>query len=109
MVAVDTEKFFVGSEVCTSAVLTSSIFSPLKITPQFRGICGLHLQSVRINQARNRREEASKKILYACFFLGLLFDPEGGGDVFIRNAGLLPTYFKALYPRRQNSLENHFK
>jgi hypothetical protein len=29
--------------------------------------------------------------------------------VFIRNAGLLPTYFKALYPRRQNSLENHFK
>jgi hypothetical protein len=35
--------------------------------------------------------------------LGLLFDPEDGGDMFLRNVGWLSTDCTALYPRRQYS------
>jgi hypothetical protein len=51
---------YVGSEVLTAAVTKSSIFwditpcSPLKVYRCFRGICRLHLQSLRISQARNQ-------------------------------------------------------
>jgi hypothetical protein len=34
----------------------------------------------------------------AAFLFGLLFDPENGGDMFLRNFGFSPTY-KALQPR----------
>jgi hypothetical protein len=37
---------------------------------------------------------------HASFFPGLFFDPEDGGDMFLRNVGLLATDCKALYPRR---------
>jgi hypothetical protein len=33
--------------------------------------------------------------------LGFFFAPEGGGDIFIRNIGLLSTEYTALYPRRK--------
>jgi hypothetical protein len=33
----------------------------------------------------------------------VLFDPEDGGDMFLRNIRLIPTDHVALYPRRQNS------
>jgi hypothetical protein len=32
-----------------------------------------------------------------------LFDPEGGGDMLLRNVGGLSTDYTALYPRRENS------
>jgi hypothetical protein len=35
--------------------------------------------------------------------LCLLFDPEEGGDIFLRNVGWLSTGYTALYPRRWNS------
>jgi hypothetical protein len=35
-------------------------------------------------------------------FLGLFFDPEYGGDMFVRNVGWLSMDYMALYPRRQN-------
>jgi hypothetical protein len=38
----------------------------------------------------------------AGFFLGLLFDPEGGGGMFLRNAGL-STNYAALVPRNPYS------
>jgi hypothetical protein len=37
--------------------------------------------------------------------LGLFFDPEDGGDMFLRNINWLSTDYTALYPRRQNCPE----
>jgi hypothetical protein len=36
----------------------------------------------------------------AGFLLGVIFDPEDGGDIFLRNIGWLSTDYMALYPRR---------
>jgi hypothetical protein len=33
------------------------------------------------------------------FLLGLFFDPEDGGDIFLRNVGEISTDYTALYPR----------
>jgi hypothetical protein len=45
----------------------------------------------------------------ACFMLVYCLayssNPEDGGDIFLRNVGLLSMDFTALYPRRQNSAE----
>jgi hypothetical protein len=43
-------------------------------------------------------------LFYASFLLPILFDPEEGGDMFLRNVGWLATDYLALYPRRHNSL-----
>jgi hypothetical protein len=66
---------------------------PLKVNRLFRTTCRLHVQGRRRNQARNHHEKGSKQI-YDCsaFFatyvtLGLLFDPEDGGDIILGNAG----------------------
>jgi hypothetical protein len=37
---------------------------------------------------------------HAGFWLSLFFDPEDGGDTFLRNVGWLSTDYMALYPRR---------
>jgi hypothetical protein len=39
----------------------------------------------------------------AGFLLDLLFDPEDGGDMFLRNVGRLSTEYTALYSRREKS------
>jgi hypothetical protein len=41
-------------------------------------------------------------LLHVAFILGLSFDPEDGGDMFLRNIGWLSTDCTALYPRKQN-------
>jgi hypothetical protein len=33
--------------------------------------------------------------------LGIFFDPEDGGDMFLRDVGWLSTDYMALYPRRK--------
>jgi hypothetical protein len=51
-------------------------------------------------QPMNMKQAANK----ACWFLlGLLFSPEDGGDIFLKNISQLSTDYTALYPRRQNS------
>jgi hypothetical protein len=37
------------------------------------------------------------------FLLGVLFDPEDGGGIFLRNVGSLSPDYKALYRRIQKS------
>jgi hypothetical protein len=39
-------------------------------------------------------------LLHAGFLLGLLFDPEDEGEMFLRKLGLFSTDYTALYPRR---------
>jgi hypothetical protein len=38
-------------------------------------------------------------LLHAGFLLGLLFDPEDEGDMFVRNIGCLSPRYTAVYPR----------
>jgi hypothetical protein len=37
---------------------------------------------------------------FSGFLLGLIFDTEGGGEMFLRNVGSLSTDYAPLYPRR---------
>jgi hypothetical protein len=53
-------------------------------------------------QERNQPEAGSKQS-HADFLLGLIFDSENGGVIFLRNVGWLSTDYIALYPGRQNS------
>jgi hypothetical protein len=39
-------------------------------------------------------------LLHDDFLHGLFFNPEDGGDIFLRNVGLFSTAYKALYQRR---------
>jgi hypothetical protein len=50
----------------------------------FGGTFCLHLQDQRISQARTKRE-AGGKLSHADFLLGLFFDPQFEGDMFLRN------------------------
>jgi hypothetical protein len=54
---------------------------PLKVNRRFKGTYRFHLQCQRINQERNQHE--SRYLLHAGFFLGLFFEPENGGDMFL--------------------------
>jgi hypothetical protein len=49
------------------------------------------------------KQAASKALLHARYFLGLLFNPEHGGDILLRNVGLISTEIKARHPRRLKS------
>jgi hypothetical protein len=50
----------------------------------------------------NRRFRGTYLHFQADFLLGLFFDPEAGGDMFLRIVGWLSTVHTALYPRPQN-------
>jgi hypothetical protein len=81
-------------------------WSPLKVNRSFGGTYRLHLQGRRISRGRNQPESRWQweallaKWFHAGFFLGLFFDLEDGGDMFLRNFGSLSTDYTALYPRR---------
>jgi hypothetical protein len=58
---------------------------------------------LKSNQPFGRVCRSACCLLHAAFLYGLVFHPEDGGDVFLRNVGgHLPDY-TALYPRRYNS------
>jgi hypothetical protein len=102
---------WVGFEVLTGVAMKNYIFcnmssSPLKVSRCFWGTCCLHFQGRRIGQARNQHEAGGKPpchLLHTISLLGLFFDPEDRGDMFLRNVGWLSADCMALYPRRHNS------
>jgi hypothetical protein len=79
--------------------------SPLNVNRRFGGTYHLHLPGRRINRARNQCESRWQTWLcfHPDFLLCLLFDPEDGGDMFLRNVGGHSTDYTALYPIRQYS------
>jgi hypothetical protein len=81
-----------------TVIINNSIFwdtklcSPLKVKRHFGGTCRLHLHTWT-SQARNQNSACC--LLHADFF-----DPEGKGDLFLRNVGWLPMDDTSIYPRR---------
>jgi hypothetical protein len=83
------------------AAVKSTIFwditmcSPLKVDRRFGGACRFHLQGRRISGA------LLSTFFQAGFLLGVFFEPEDGGDMFLRNDGWLSRDYTVLYPRRE--------
>jgi hypothetical protein len=105
----ETYYLHVGFEVLTAVFMKSTIFwdispcSPLEVNRRFGGTRPLHLQGWRISWAGNQRE-SRWLCFHAGFLLGLFFNPEDGGNMFLRNFGWFSTDYTALYPRRWYSL-----
>jgi hypothetical protein len=103
---------FVRCEVLRAVVTKSSIFwdtmpcSPLQVNGRFGGTCSLHFQGRRTNQVRN---QAVSFLFYAGLLIGLFFDPQNGGDRFLRNFGWLLMEYTALYPRKMELFSLSFE
>jgi hypothetical protein len=67
-------------------------YSPLKVNRRFGGTYLLHIHS-RIRSQRGIRWQTG---IFFC-----LFDPEDGGNMFLRKVGWLSTDYTALFPRIQ--------
>jgi hypothetical protein len=87
---------YIGFEVLTTGVMKTSRdiapCSPLKVGRRLRGTRRIHLHGRSVSHACY--------LLHADFLLGLSFDPEDGGEMFLRNVGWLSTDYTALYYRR---------
>jgi hypothetical protein len=73
-------KKYVGFEVFTAVVLKSIFFWDMTPCSALSGRC----------------------------FAELFYDPEDGGDTFLRNVGYHSTHYTASYPRRRYSLISNF-
>jgi hypothetical protein len=94
--------YIVGFQVFTAVVMKSIIFwditrcSPLSLNRRFGGTYRLHLQRRRNKFIKN--QQASKQVA-SRFCWTYFFDPEDGGDMFLRNVGWNSTDYTASYPR----------
>jgi hypothetical protein len=82
----------------------------------FGGTHRLHIQGRRVSQTKNEQKQEARSAelslppVSAGFLLGLLFDLEDGGKMFMRNVGFSPNY-GAMQPRRPYSskaIKNYF-
>jgi hypothetical protein len=69
-------------------------YNEVKVNRHFGGTYLLRRQCSSVSQERSREQEK----------LILLFDPEVGGDIFLRNVSWFSMDCTALYSRGQNSL-----
>jgi hypothetical protein len=80
-----------GFEVLKAVIVKCSVFwdvtpcSPFKVNRRFGGKYCILLHGRRISHARNQSEACY--LLHAGFLLGLFFDPNDGGDIFLRKIG----------------------
>jgi hypothetical protein len=82
----------VAFEVLTTVIMKSTIF--------------WHITPSSPKKATDFSEEHIATCFHAGFLLGLFFDTENGGEMFLRNVGCLSTDYMALYPRKwYSSLE----
>jgi hypothetical protein len=74
--------------------MKSSIFWDITLCSHFKvnrrfvervGYSGL--VELKAKQEASVKQAASRALIHACFFSGLFFDPEDGGDMFLRNVG----------------------
>jgi hypothetical protein len=71
---------------------------PLSVNRCFGEIYRLRLQGRKISWARNQRESRLQALPHIASIFS--FNPEYGGDMFLRNVGWHWTDYTALYPRR---------
>jgi hypothetical protein len=78
----------VGFEVLTAVVMKSSIFwditqcNPFKVNRSFRK----NISPIfGVEEKANQETSVLATCFHVSFFLGLIFDPEDGGDMFLRN------------------------
>jgi hypothetical protein len=92
----------VGFEVFTAVVMKSIIFwdvtpcSLLRCNRRFGETYRLYLQGRR----KFQQEPASKQVASILLLAEIFFDPEDGGDMFLRNVGSISTDYTASHPRR---------
>jgi hypothetical protein len=100
---------FVRFEIFTAVVMRSIIFwdmtpcSLLSCNRSFGGTYRLHLQGRRNNFSKNQQAGGKQNAPSTCLLAGCcwnyFFDPEDGGDMFLRNFGCNSTDYTASYPR----------
>jgi hypothetical protein len=61
------------------------------------------LPKTKIRQLMTSKLGSACRWLHAGFLVGFFFNPENGGDMFLRNVSRFSTNYTALYPRRQKS------
>jgi hypothetical protein len=74
----------------------------MKVNRCFEGTCRHHFEGRRLEKARSHRE-AGGKPSSGDFLLGLFFNPEHSGNMFLQNISCLSTDYTAFCPRRWNS------
>jgi hypothetical protein len=96
-----------GLEVLIAVVTKSSSFwdislccSPLKVNRRFGRTYPLHFQVRRIRRTRHRLVALFAICFQAGIFVCLFFDPENGGNMFLRNVVSLNANYISLYPKR---------
>jgi hypothetical protein len=103
----------IGFEVFIAVLKKSCIFwnitwfSLLEVSWHFRETCHLHLQGWIVSQGRNQHTADSEQgsaccLLHACFFPGIFFNPEDGGNMLLWNVRWLSINYMVSYSRRQN-------
>lgn len=81
----------------------NSLYSEIQRRVVHFGVSEEHAASIfRVSQAITQHEVSSKQ-LHACSLLRILFSPEDGSDMFLRNFDRLSTDFEALYAEGKTS------